>query len=715
MREGDRSNHFTLRLSCVACALTLASSAVQSQSLTEWPTLGGNAGHWGYSPASQINQSNINSMGLLWYSDLPVKDGPVGNPLVEGGVVYQSVSRGVVLANDVATGKLLWSFVPALDLSKTDLVGFFGLNSNRGLALDEHHVYVTSGDCHLYAIDRITGKQVWMVQPCDATQGYGIIAAPRTGGGAVFVGNNNHEEGMVRGYEDAFDGATGKHLWRFYTVPGDPAKPAENKAMEMAAKTWDPASWKYTHRGANPWDGSIYDPQTGLFIFGSGNPDLGHYEPGWMKPKPDDAQLQFQEDKDPAVRAALASGDWLFSSSIIAVDAKTGEYAWHFQYVPHDRFESDAAAGFIIADLSIDGAKRHVVMQAAKDGYFYVLDVKTGKCISANNYVAVEQFYPIDHKSCELTPKEEAKWWLHPDQEVVLQPGAWGAHGWTRTAYNPVVGLVYIPAFIAPQAIGGKAGTRSGEGRYGYNPGDKYQARGLLIAWDPVAQKERWHVDYPILENGGVLTTAGNLVLQGNPDGRFLAYAADSGKLLWSYETHSVILGQPTTVMSNGKQIILVPAGDGGASLVAKMDPIRATTDKTMAPARLLAFGLGGARTLPPTLPKSVQRPARPPQPTELAARGARLFAGNSCGACHGTDAAGGAGNVPDLRNSPEALLELMPSILEKGVLRDSGMPQFPNFSDDDVNALQAYIINQAWAAYNTQQSGRIGSPPGRQ
>jgi len=379
MREGDRSNNFTLLLSSVACALTLASSAVQSQSLNEWPVLGGNDGHWGYSPGSQINQSNIHSMGLLWYSDLPVKDGPVGNPLVEGGVVYQSVSRGVVIANDVATGKLLWSFVPTLDLSKTDLVGFFGLNSNRGLALDEHHVYVTSGDCHLYAIDRITGNQVWMVQPCDATQGYGIIAAPRTGGGQVFVGNNNHEEGMVRGYEDAFDGATGKHLWRFYTVPGDPSKPPENKAMEMAAKTWDPASWKYTHRGANPWDGSIYDAQTGLFIFGSGNPDLGHYEPGWMKPKPDDAQLQFQEDKDPAVRAALASGDWLFSSSIIAVDAKTGEYAWHFQYVPHDRFESDAAAGFIIADLSIDGVKRHVVMQAAKDGYFYVLDVKTGK------------------------------------------------------------------------------------------------------------------------------------------------------------------------------------------------------------------------------------------------------------------------------------------------------------------------------------------------
>lgn len=711
MRVAERSISSAPLIGAAAVASALACSPAHSQSATEWSTLGGNAGHWGYSPAHQINQSNVGSMGLLWYTDLPVKDGPVGNPLVLGGVVYQSVSRGIVLANEVATGKLLWSFVPTLDLSSTDVVGFFGLNSNRGLALDEHNVYVTSGECHLYAVDRITGEQVWRSQTCDATRGYGTIAAPRTGGGEVFVGNNDHEEGMVRGYEDAFDGATGRHLWRFYTVPGDPAKPPENEAMELAARTWNPKSWKYTHRGANPWDGSIYDPQTGLLIFGSGNPDLGHYEPGWMKPGPADAQLQLQEDKDPAVRAALASGDWLFSSSVIAVNAKTGEYAWHFQYVPHDRFESDAAAGFIIADLPIGGTMRHVVMQAAKDGYFYVLDVRSGKCISANNYVPVAQFHPIDHKTCKLTPREEAKWWLHPDQEVILQPGAWGAHGWTRTAYNPDTRLVYIPAFIAPQAIGGKAGTRSGEGRYGYSKGDRYFAHGMLIAWDPIAQKERWHVDYPILENGGVLTTAGDLVLQGNPDGRFMAYAADSGKLLWSYDTHSVILGQPATVLSDGKQIILVPAGDGGASLVAKMDPIRATTDKTMAPPRLLAFGLGGTATLPPTPRRLVLRPPRPPQPAEIAARGAKLFEGNSCAACHGAGAVGGAGNVPDLRNTPEALLQVMPSILEKGLLRAQGMPQFPNFSDDDVNALQAYIINQAWASYRAQQPGNEAVP----
>src|SRR5579862_5264933 len=194
MRKRPRSINSVVFISSAACAFALSCTALYAQSPSEWSTLGGNAGHWGYSPADQINQRTVSAMGLLWYSDLPVKDGPVGNPLVLGGVVYQSVSRGVVLANDVSSGKLLWSFVPALNLSKTDLIGFFGLNSNRGLGLDEHNVYVTSGDCHLYAVDRITGKQVWMSQPCDSTRGYGIIAAPRTGEGEVFVGNNNHEE-----------------------------------------------------------------------------------------------------------------------------------------------------------------------------------------------------------------------------------------------------------------------------------------------------------------------------------------------------------------------------------------------------------------------------------------------------------------------------------------------------------------------------------------
>jgi PQQ-dependent dehydrogenase (methanol/ethanol family) len=709
MRTGGKGSA-AWSLAGLAAALSglVCSGYAYAQSLTEWSHIGGNPEHWGYSAATQINAATVSRMGLLWYVDLPVPDGLVGNPLVRGGVVYQGAPRGIVLANDVASGRLLWKFEPQLDLSQTSLTGFYGVNKNRGIGLDEHNVYITSGDCHVYAVDRTTGRQIWKVLSCDPTQDYGIIAAPRTGGGEVFVGNNNHELGSVRGFEDAFDARTGKHLWRFYTVPGDPSKPFENKAMEMASKTWGKDSWRYTHGGANPWDGAVYDAETGLLIFGAGNPDLGHYEKGWMNLGPGDADMRAQESKDAGKREALATGDWLFSSTILAVNARTGEYVWHLQLVPHDRFESDAAAGFIIADLPIHGRKRHVVMQAAKDGYFYVLDVRTGECISAQNYVPIETFEPIDPKTCRLTPKEESKYWLHPDRQVILQPGGYGSHGWERAAYNPNTGLVYIPAFIYAERVGGPAHY---DHEYGFRKGDKYQAGGRLIAWDPIAQTERWHVDYPIVQNGGVLTTAGNLVLQGTPSGKFLAYSADSGKLLWSYDTGSVILGEPAAVMSDGKEIILVPAGDGGASVSETDTPRIASTTRTLARSRLLAFALGGTASLPGTPPKVVNKPSRPPQPAALAARGASIYASNSCELCHGPETINGGGHIPDLRNMPEDMLEAMPAILQKGALRQEGMPQFPYFSDDEVNALQAYVINQAWAGYNAQQEHRSNAP----
>jgi len=378
---------------------------------------------------------------------------------------------------------------------------------------------------------------------------------------------------------------------------------------------------------------------------------------------------------------------------MIAVNAKTGELAWYFQLVPHDRYGNDVASGFIIADLPIKGRTRHVIMQAAKNGHFYVLDAENGKCISANNYVPVTTYYPIDRKTCKLTPKEEAKSWLHPNNGFVREPGGYGAHSWQQAAYNPNTHLVYIPAFVSDSN-----GNNKGE----------YQPRGMLIAWDPIAQKERWHVDYSIVMSGGVLTTAGNLVLQGTPDGKFLAYAADSGKLLWSYNTKSVILGQPTTVMSNGKQVILVPAGDGGGAVVATANPSYATTPTTLAPSRLLAFGLDGTATLPDTPPKTLLAPARPPQPAELAEQGKQIFASNSCSLCHGPGAINSGSHIPDLRNIREGTLELMPLILRDGALRQGGMPQFKYFTDADVTALQAYIINQAWAGYNAQRSGQV-------
>jgi len=665
---------------------------IDAPSAANWPYLGNNLAHWGYSPTDQINQSTVSSMGLLWHSDLPIIDGLVGNPLVRDGVVYQSAPGGVVFANDVATGKLIWTFKPSVNLSHTSLVGMVGAAWNRGLAIDQRNVYVTGAGCHLYAVNRRTGKEVWHTEFCKPTSDYGSEGPVHIGKGIVFVGATDLELGTERGFLDAFDAATGKRLWRFYTVPGNPARPQQTKAMAMAAKTWGRGWWKYTHGGAVPWDGGVYDPKTGLYLFGTGDVDIPEHQSGWMPPRYFPAQ-------PPGERKALATGDWLFGSSIVAVDARTGKYVWHFQEVAHDRWADDAANPLVIADLPIAGRDRHIVMQAAKDGYFYVLDAATGKCISAGNYAPDPKFLPINRRTCKLTAPAKSRYWLHPHRPFLMQPADWGSHGWQAMAYDPTTHLVYIPAFISSRMLNGSYR------RYGYEKTDKYHAHGELIAWDPIIQKEAWHVDYPIVQNGGVLATKGNLVFQGTPDGRFIAYSAETGKVLWTYDTKSVILGEPSAVMSNGREIVLVPVGDGGAAVGSGADPILTSTPQTLAPSRLLAFGIGGKEVLPDTPLKLLPRPARPPQPASLAAIGARLFASNYCSLCHSPDLVHGGGHIPDLRAAPESILELMPDILRKGSLQQGGMPRFKYFTDADVRALRAYIINQAWKGYEWQQA----------
>lgn len=667
----------------VGCVAAAVAAPVKD---TNWTFLGGSPESQQHSTLNQINASNIDKLGLMWAADLPVIDGLVGNPLVRDGVVYQSAPLGIVMANSAKTGKLLWEFVADHDLSRASLTGMYGVNNNRGLAVDEKHVYATTGDCHVFALDRRNGKKLWEAKSCDPTGDYGIIMAPRIGGGKVFIGNNNHELGSERGFVDAFDAASGKHLWRFYTTPGDPAKPYENEAMAMAAKTWAPNHWEFTKGGSGAvWEGMTYDPTTNLLIFGTGNPAPAN---------------PAKRGNDP--------GDELFVNSIVAVNATTGKYAWHFQEVPggQDGFDSDGAAHIVLADLPLPEGKRRVVMQAAKDGYFYVLDARTGQFISANNYAPVENFNPIDHKTGKLTTKESMKYWLHPDQNILAQPGGDGAHSWQLMSYNPDTGLVYIPSFVAPAAHNAN-GNRTNDVDYFSGPGTKYPPHGRLVAWDPITQKERWGVDYPVPFNGGVLTTTGNLVLQGTPEGKFLAYAADSGKLLWSFNTKSVTLGAPSTAMVDGKQMIFVPAGDGGSTPCGKTCTKMSVTAKTLAPSRLLAFGLGGTATMPDTEVRLLPKPILPRQPAELAAKGAKIYAANSCSLCHGSGLLHGGSHTPDLRAIRQERFNMMPDILERGALRPLGMPQFSKFTDDDVKALQAFIINQGWDGYDSQSGSK--------
>jgi PQQ-dependent dehydrogenase (methanol/ethanol family) len=670
-------------------------SAQGAQATTEWPLLGGNSEQWQYSRLTEINEQTVNSLGLAWAADLPVISGLTGNPLIADGVVYDGAPGGKIFAHDVVSGRQLWAFTPQLPYAEgTSIVSFWATHFNRGLAIDRDRVYISSGDCRLFAVDRASGKQVWEVPSCDSTTELGIEAAPRVGGGKVFVGNTNCERGTARGFVDAFDAATGKHLWRFYTIPGDPAKGFENKAMEMAAKTWGTGPWKYA--SANPWEGITYDEKLDLVYIGTGNP----------------------EPQNPALRARDA-GEELFADAIVAVHASSGEYVWHYKATPHDGWGGDATAPVAIAELTISGRPRRVLLQASKNGFFYVLDASTGHLISGDKYVPNNWAKGVDAKTGQLIIPDSARYWEHPAKTTVIQPGGMGAHGWQLMAYNPTLRLVYIPAFILPNLIEGSGDSSSAmdeslsqsmearrrDREYGHRPDAKFKTMGKLIAWDPIRRKERWHVDQPIPINGGVLATEGNLVFQGTADGRFVAYAADTGKQLWSFNAHSTILAAPSTVRVSNEQFIIVPTGNGASTSAGQTLPYLTGRPDTRGPSRLLAFKLGGTGELPPNTAVLIPRPSAPRQPSAAAERGGAIYLDNGCIMCHGEDAIGGGGEIPDLRKSAPATLDQLHDIVVGGRYRALGMPNFPELTEADLAALRAYIINSAWEGYEEQAS----------
>jgi quinohemoprotein ethanol dehydrogenase len=655
-------------------------SAGAASANSNWSLLGGNSDQWQHSSLAQINDRNVQDLGLAWFAEMGSGDGLVGNPQVADGVVYQSGPLGQIYANDLRTGKLLWVFSPELKvLPGRSWTSYWASHFNRGLALDDNAVFVAS-DCSILAVDRKSGRQIWAAPSCDSTKEYGITGAPRVGGGKVFIGNAGGDTGRDRGYVDAFDAKTGRHLWRFYTMPGDPSQPFENSQLAMAAKTWGTDYWKYSHGAISPWDAITYDGSSDTLYFGTDGPAP------W----------------NPALRAPDA-GDELFSNCIIAVNATTGQYLWHYQTTPHDGWNLAATMHIMLADLpKADGSRQHVVMTAPKNGFFYVLDARTGKFISGKNYVPVNWASHIDPVSGRPVRIGDANYWEHPGTEVLTLPGDVGGHSWELMAYQPALGLVYIPATIAPVAMTGDPGLPGGislDYYYGFRPDAKVRAKGELIAWDPVTQTKRWSVDRPVPINGGILTTDGNLVFQGTGDGKFEAFAAETGRRLWSFDAHGSILAAPATVAVAGVQMLLVPSGNGG-SAASRAIPRLINTVHSRGPSRLLAFRLNGKATLPPTAQQPIPRPSRPKQPVDLAEKGGRLFEAYSCLPCHGRLAEGSGPGIPDLRDLTEEKQSILKLIVIGGVLRGAGMPPFPDMKDDELEAIRAYLTNQAWTRY---------------
>ena len=630
-----------------------------------------------FSPLRQINDKNVANLGLAWYLDIEGGMGVVSEPLVVDGVMYFSAPLSKVYAVDAASGKLLWKFDPKVRLNLS-LNGSYSARTNGGVAVWNGKVYVGTGDCRLLAIDAATARQVWEATVCEPLQ-TGITGAPHVAKGKILMGFNGSDDG-VRGALVAYDAETGKEAWRFWTVPGDPAKPFESKALEEAAKTWLGEGW-WRIGGGDVWNAITYDDATGLVIFGTAGVGVDYGE----------------------MSAIKATGERLFGECIIAVDADTGEYVWHYQTGTEGVHSENNH--IVMGDLVISGEKRHVAMTVPKNGFFYILDAKTGKLLSAKPLVKTTWASSIN--------LETGKPVLIPVSEGGGKQ--WTVHNWWPMSYNATTGLVYIPTTDRhPETKAPVEAGESGQGLFG-----------RLIAWDPVAQSPRWSVEEEISVNGGILSTAGNLVFQGQGTGEFAAYAADNGKKLWSVKTKSAIESIPVTFSVNGEQYVVTPVGWGSGSRLFAPARTMATPESKRGPVRIYAFKLGGSVPFPYPI---IQIPAVPRPPEQKASletirEGEKLYVTFYCEGCHspGIDGSGAwilDGAVPDLRYAPADVHKDWYQIVLGGSHWEKGMPglsdppkfAFPkaHMTVAQADAVHAYVIDQAWKAYNgEQQAGR--------
>ena len=629
-----------------------------------------------FSPLNGINEQTIGKLGLAWSHEFGTTRGLEATPLVEDGVIYTSGNWSVVYAIDAKTGNFRWRYDPKVQRSRAYFICCDVVN--RGVALYHGKIYVGTLDGRLIAIDEHTGTPLWDISTIDSAMPYAITGAPRIAGGKVIIGNAGAEYG-VRGYISAYDADTGKMAWRFYTVPGDPSKGFESKAMEAAAKTWSGEWWK-VGGGGTAWEGIVYDPALDLLYFGTGNPTA------WYR----------------TLRGG--NGNSLYTASIIAVHASNGELAWYFQTTPDDNWDFDSTQPLMQADLAINGRVRKVLMQANKNGFFYVLDRATGEFISGKPFVSgITWATGLDPKTGR--PSEVPS---IAEKPAIISPAPDGAHNWNPMAFSPATGLVYLPA---------KAGTEAlhvPDAKWTYNPDERntggersYEGPlkaklaampppvGELLAWNPVTQRAAWHAQYPTAVGGGVLATAGNLVFQGRADGILAAYRATDGKQLWTFDAGTGIMAPPVTYQVNGVQYMSVLAGWGGPDGLGN-DPSWGRVKPGYG--RILTFTIGGNAKLKML---AFGHKSLPPVPQVAASnspvvihQGELLFADN-CSGCHGKKAI--AGPLPDLRYSSKNTLEGIEGIVLGGRRATRGMPSFQKILNaEQVRAIQAYVVSRA-------------------
>ena len=654
-----------------------------------WITHGRTYSEQRYSPLDAVNRDTVANLGLAWFADMDTARGQEATPLVMDGKLYVTTAWSKVFAFDAATGEPLWSYDPQVP-------GETGVKVccdvvNRGLAAWGDKLFLGTLDGRLVALDRETGKVLWEKVTVDQSKAYSITGAPRVIDGKVLIGNGGAEFG-VRGYIAAYDADDGSELWRFYTVPGGEGED-QPEYLQKAAETWTQGTGEIGG-GGTVWDSMAYDPELDLLYFGVGNGSP--WNRAYRSPGAD----------------GKGEGDNLYLSSIVAIRPDTGEYVWHYQTTPGETWDYTATQHIILADMEIGGKDRKVLMQAPKNGFFYVLDRETGEFISGKPYIPLNWATGIDANGRPIENPETRI--DRTGKPALVMPGPLGGHNWHPMAYHPGENLVYIPAFEAAMLYAPEANWKPDMKR-GFNVGFDIGAgdlppdlgfrrevgstiKGKLVAWDPVKQEPRWAVEHPGTWNGGLLATGGGLVFQGTQESTFNAYDAASGDKLWSFDAQTGVVAPPMTYMVGGEQYVAVLAGWGGAlaitadgGIIAKDKPVRNVS-------RLLVFKLGGSAQLP-AASEFAATPLDPPPSKASAAvieEGRKSYA-RYCAVCHAPGAVGST-VLPDLRRSgalenPAVWLQ----IVHDGALKDNGMVSFrDSLTKEQMEAIRQYVIKRA-------------------